>query len=170
MTHDAFEAHNRKTPSDFRNHAFHHRTPFCHCGGDLTQGHGGPQFWNCRFFEGKGSFVVETLLFVAVIASEACFSSPFRFLFFFARQTPVKLYMKQEKVEEDRYIREQEKMFFAKKKAEMADKLHGEEEKLYKETIAPAMAEAELVLKKAGATNISHEGLEAIAKWKLGMS
>jgi hypothetical protein len=118
----------------------------------------------------KGKVRRRNFAFVAVIASEACFSSPFRFLFFFARQTPVKLYMKQEKVEEDRYIREQEKMFFAKKKAEMADKLHGEEEKLYKETIAPAMAEAELVLKKAGATNISHEGLEAIAKWKLGMS
>jgi hypothetical protein len=73
-------------------------------------------------------------------------------------------------VEEDRYMREQEKAFFAKKKAELAGKLQGEEEKVYRDTIAPAMAEAEHVLKKAGEkSTISHDGLEAIAKWKLGL-
>lgn len=66
-------------------------------------------------------------------------------------------------------MREQEKKFFEKKKAEMAEKLHGEEEKLFQEKIAPAMAEAEQVLKQAGDTSVSHSGLEAIARWKLGM-
>lgn len=78
-------------------------------------------------------------------------------------------FAKQEKVEEDRYMREQEKKFYAKKKAEMADKLHGEEEKLFQEKIAPTMAEAEQVLKLSGDTAVSHDGLEAIARWKLGM-
>lgn len=66
-------------------------------------------------------------------------------------------------------MREQEKKFFEKKKGEMAEKLHGEEEKLFQEKIAPAMAEAEQVLKLAGDTAISHDGLEAIARWKLNL-
>jgi hypothetical protein len=71
-------------------------------------------------------------------------------------------------VEEANYIREQEKIFFAKKKADMANKMVAADEKIYKEQIAPAMAEAESVLKPIGAT-LSRDGLEAIAKWKLGL-
>lgn len=35
--------------------------------------------------------------------------------------------------------------------------------------IAPAMAEAMAVLKDAGDTNVSDQGLEALARWKLGL-
>jgi mevalonate kinase len=67
-------------------------------------------------------------------------------------------------VEEDRYIREQEKAFFEKRKAELAASEHEE----YKQKIAPAMAEAQEALKKLG-ENISDKGLEALARWKLGL-
>jgi hypothetical protein len=72
----------------------------------------------------------------------------------------------QEKVEEDRYMREQEKKFFERKKAERAEKMHEQEEAIFQETIAPAMAEAEQVLKKTG-DKVSDAGLEALARWKL---
>jgi len=74
----------------------------------------------------------------------------------------------QEKVEEDRYMREQEKKFFEAKKAAMAEKMHAEEEAVFQESIAPAMAEAEKILNNVG-DKVSHSGLEAIARWKLDM-
>jgi len=72
-------------------------------------------------------------------------------------------------VEEDRYMREQEKKFIATKKAAMAEQMAVEEEANFAETVAPAMAEAEQVLKDAGVSGISHDGLEALARWKLDM-
>lgn len=65
-------------------------------------------------------------------------------------------------------MREQEKHFFEKKKAEMAEKMHEHEEKIFLEQIAPAMAQAESILKKSG-DSASHEALEALAKWKVGL-
>jgi hypothetical protein len=75
----------------------------------------------------------------------------------------------QEKVEEDRFMREQEKVFFEKKRKAMAQKMHAEEEAIFKEKIAPAMAEAQHVLKKAGGVSVGDDALEALAKWKLDM-
>jgi hypothetical protein len=69
-------------------------------------------------------------------------------------------------VEEDRYIREQEKEFFRKKKAILADKMAAQEEALFQEAIAPAMVEAQEALKKSG-DKVSDAGLEALARWKL---
>lgn len=65
-------------------------------------------------------------------------------------------------------MREQEKKFFERKKAEMAEKMHEQEASIFQEVIAPAMAEAENVLSKTG-DSVSDAGLEAIARWKLDM-
>lgn len=73
-----------------------------------------------------------------------------------------------ERIEEDRFMREQTKEFLEKKKQSMKEKMHHEEEAHYAEKIAPAMAQAESVLKKSGSW-VSHDGLEALAKWKLGL-
>jgi len=73
----------------------------------------------------------------------------------------------QEKIEEDRFIREQEKKYFEKKKAALEAQLHDKELKEFKDTVAPSMAEAFNLLKKTGDT-VSEDGLEALAKWKLG--
>jgi hypothetical protein len=75
--------------------------------------------------------------------------------------------LEQEKHEEDRYIREQEKKYFEKKKAELEKKLHEEDLTHFKEAIAPKMAEVSSLLKKTG-DNVSDEGLEALARWKVG--
>lgn len=75
----------------------------------------------------------------------------------------------QEKVEEDRFMKAQEKEFIEKKRKKMAEKMHVEEEAIFKEKVAPAMAEAQNVLKKAGGASVSHDALEALAKWKLNM-
>lgn len=74
------------------------------------------------------------------------------------------VYQLQEKVEEDRYMRELEKAFFEKRKAELAANEHEQ----YKQKIAPAMAEVQEALKKSG-DKISDAGLEALARWKLGL-
>jgi hypothetical protein len=66
-------------------------------------------------------------------------------------------------------MREQEVAFFEKKKKASLDKMHHEEEAIYKEKIAPAMAECQSVLKKAGGVSVGDDVLEAIAKWKLGL-
>lgn len=74
----------------------------------------------------------------------------------------------QEKVEEDLYMRELEKKFIEKKKAEMVAKMAEYEESEFKAKIAPMMAEAEVLLGKSG-DSISHDGLEALARWKLDL-
>lgn len=74
----------------------------------------------------------------------------------------------QKKVEEDRFIRENEKKFFENKKKELEAKLHEEELAVFQETIAPAMADAEHLLEKTG-DKVSENGLEALARWKLDM-
>ena len=74
----------------------------------------------------------------------------------------------QEKVEEDRYMREQEKQFIEAKKKSMAEKMHAQEEAKFAEAIAPAMVEAEQLLKKSK-DKVSNEGLEALARWKLDL-
>jgi hypothetical protein len=66
-------------------------------------------------------------------------------------------------------MKQQEIEFIEKKRKTMADKMHVEEEAIFKEKIAPAMAEAQLVLKKAGGVSVGHDALEALAKWKLDM-
>jgi hypothetical protein len=58
-------------------------------------------------------------------------------------------------------MREQEKAFFAKKAAQQNAELTE-----FESVVAPAMLEAELLLKKTG-DKISEAGLEAIANWKL---
>jgi hypothetical protein len=74
---------------------------------------------------------------------------------------------KQEKHEEDRYIREQEKKYFEKKKAELEKKMHDEDLAHFKEAIAPKMAEVSALLQKTG-DKVSDEALEALARWKMG--
>jgi hypothetical protein len=75
----------------------------------------------------------------------------------------------QQKVEEDRFMRAQEQEFIEKKRAAMAEKMHAEEVVIFTEKIAPAMVEAQSVLKKAGGVPVSDDALEALAKWKLDM-
>ena len=71
----------------------------------------------------------------------------------------------QEKVEEERFVKEQEKKFFEKKRSEAAAVLKAEELKHFEDVIAPAMAKLEAELKKTG-DKVSDDGLEAIARWK----
>lgn len=73
-----------------------------------------------------------------------------------------------EKVEEDRYMREQEKAFFEKKKAEHNAEMALKDQEIYQKQIAPAMVEVQELLKKTKDTVSSH-GLEAIARWKLNL-
>mmetsp|Transcript_9092 Transcript_9092/g.19619 ORF Transcript_9092/g.19619 Transcript_9092/m.19619 type:complete len:111 (-) Transcript_9092:220-552(-) len=75
---------------------------------------------------------------------------------------------KKEKVEEDRFVRELEKKYIAKKKAEMEEQMQADDEKKFMEQIAPAMAEAEVLLSKTG-ESVSHDALEGLAKWKVGL-
>jgi hypothetical protein len=74
-----------------------------------------------------------------------------------------------EKVEEDRFMRAQEQVFIEKKREAMAEKMRAEEVVIFKEKIAPAMAEAQSVLKKAGGVSVGDDALEALAKWKLDL-
>jgi uncharacterized protein YutE (UPF0331/DUF86 family) len=74
----------------------------------------------------------------------------------------------QKKVEEDRFMREQEKKFYEKKKAELSTKQQDSDMKHFQEVIAPCMADIHEILAKTG-DDISHEGYEALAKWKLGI-
>ena len=74
----------------------------------------------------------------------------------------------QEKVEEDLYMRELEAKYVANKKIEMAAKAQELDEQKFAEQIAPAMAEAEVLLSKSG-ESVSHEALESLAKWKVGL-
>ena len=70
-------------------------------------------------------------------------------------------------------MREQEKRFYEKKRKEKeakAEAMKEEELAAYKEKIAPAMAEVEMLLKKGGhGAEVSHEALEMVARWKLGL-
>jgi hypothetical protein len=66
-------------------------------------------------------------------------------------------------------MKEQEKEFIEKKRKTMADKMHVEEIAIFKEKVAPAMAEAQSILKKAGDVSVGHDALEALAKWKLDL-
>eukprot|EP00522_Entomoneis_paludosa_P001790 CAMPEP_0172468170 /NCGR_PEP_ID=MMETSP1065-20121228/60836_1 /TAXON_ID=265537 /ORGANISM="Amphiprora paludosa, Strain CCMP125" /LENGTH=105 /DNA_ID=CAMNT_0013225517 /DNA_START=146 /DNA_END=463 /DNA_ORIENTATION=+ len=75
---------------------------------------------------------------------------------------------KKEKVEEDRYMRALEQKYIEKKRAEATEKMHEKDEQLFAEEIAPAMAEAEVLLSKSG-DNVSSDALESLAKWKVGL-
>jgi hypothetical protein len=66
-------------------------------------------------------------------------------------------------------MKEQEKEFIEKKRKTMADKMHVEEIAIFNEKVAPAMAEAQSILKKAGEVSVGHDALEALAKWKLDL-
>jgi hypothetical protein len=74
-------------------------------------------------------------------------------------------------VEEDRYMRELEAKFYERKRTEAKQEMAAQELKHYWETIAPVMAEMQDVLKATGddAGSISNAGLEALARWKLGL-
>jgi hypothetical protein len=61
-----------------------------------------------------------------------------------------------------------EKKFFEKKKAELDAKKHEEELKHFEAVLAPCMADIHEILAKTG-DDISHDGYEALAKWKLGI-
>ena len=65
-------------------------------------------------------------------------------------------------------MRELELKYIEKKKAEMAAKMAADEEKEFSDKVAPAMAEAEVLLGKSG-DSVSQDGLEALARWKLGL-
>jgi hypothetical protein len=66
-------------------------------------------------------------------------------------------------------MKEQEKEFIEKKRKTMADRMHAEEIVVFNEKVAPAMAEAQNILKKAGDVTVGHDALEALAKWKLNL-
>jgi hypothetical protein len=53
-------------------------------------------------------------------------------------------------------------------KAQKERKMQEAEEKMFREQIAPAMAEAESALKKTR-DSVSDAGLEALARWKVGL-
>jgi hypothetical protein len=63
-------------------------------------------------------------------------------------------------------MREQEKEFFGKQKAEQTAEMAANEKEVFLQKITPAMAEAQETLKKSGDT-VSASGLEALARWKL---
>lgn len=71
-------------------------------------------------------------------------------------------------MEEDLYIRAQEKKFFEAKKAAAAAEMATHELEHYQTTIAPAMVTVQELLKKSG-DRASDAGLESIARWKLGL-
>jgi hypothetical protein len=72
-----------------------------------------------------------------------------------------------EKVEEDRFMREQEIVFINKKRMEAKTKLFKQQLEEYERTVTPAMIEVAVLLKKTG-DHVSYAGLEALAKSKLG--
>ena len=74
----------------------------------------------------------------------------------------------QEKVEEDRYMRELEIKYLESKKAELQAKMAADEEKEFAEQIAPAMAEVQVLLAKSD-DSVSQGALESLARWKLGL-
>ena len=65
-------------------------------------------------------------------------------------------------------MRELEKKYIETKRAEQAAKMAVEEEKEFAQTIAPVMAEAQVLLGKTD-DSITQSGLEALARWKLGL-
>mmetsp|Transcript_7725 Transcript_7725/g.10126 ORF Transcript_7725/g.10126 Transcript_7725/m.10126 type:complete len:113 (-) Transcript_7725:244-582(-) len=73
-----------------------------------------------------------------------------------------------EKVEEARYMRDLEKKYIEKKKAEAIEKMHEDDETKFAEQIAPSMAEIKVLLSKTG-DSVSHDALESLAKWKVGL-
>jgi hypothetical protein len=70
-------------------------------------------------------------------------------------------------------MKEQEKEFIEKKRKAMedtmADQMNNEQIAVFTEKVAPAMAEAQHILNKAGGVAVSHDALEALAKWKLNL-
>jgi len=65
-------------------------------------------------------------------------------------------------------MREQEKAYFEKKKKEFAAAQNEASMHVHNEIVSPAMEEIQAILVNSGDT-VSHEGMEAIAKWKLGI-
>ena len=65
-------------------------------------------------------------------------------------------------------MRELEVKYLEKKKKENVAAMAAHEEEEFKGEIAPLMAEVEVLLGKSG-DSISHEGLEALARWKSGL-
>lgn len=74
----------------------------------------------------------------------------------------------QERVEEERFVREREKKFFERKKLELETKLYEHELAEFEATVAPAMAEVEALLAEKGCM-VSDDALEALARWKLDL-
>jgi hypothetical protein len=65
-------------------------------------------------------------------------------------------------------MRELEKSYIEKKKAEKAEQMQEQDVQIFAERIAPVMAEAQALLDTTGDTSISVAGIEALARWKLG--
>ena len=65
-------------------------------------------------------------------------------------------------------MRAQEEKYFQRKKAEAKEAMKEEEAAVFQDAIAPAMAEVDSMLKESG-DSVSDAGLEAIARWKLGI-
>ena len=64
-------------------------------------------------------------------------------------------------------MRDLELKYVETKKAEMEKKMAAHEEEEFAQKIAPVMAEVEVLLEQSG-DSISNDGLEALARWKLG--
>jgi hypothetical protein len=71
-------------------------------------------------------------------------------------------------VEEDLYIRQQEMKFYERKREQAQHEMAEKELVYFRETIAPAMTQAQELLKVSG-DNVSDAGLEALARWKLNL-
>lgn len=66
-------------------------------------------------------------------------------------------------------MRELEKKFIAKKKAEKESEMKAHEQEEFDAKVAPAMAQAQSLLESTGNTGVSEDGLEALARWKLDL-
>ena len=71
-------------------------------------------------------------------------------------------------MEEDRFMRDLEAKYIHTKQAERAAQEMADNKQVYTQQITPVMIEAELLLQKSG-NIVSSDGLEALAKWKLGL-
>jgi gas vesicle protein len=75
---------------------------------------------------------------------------------------------KQEKVEEDRYMRAQEEAWKEKLRKLKAEEMHMREDALHAEVVKPVMEDVSKMLAKTG-DSVSDEALENLTKWKLGL-
>jgi uncharacterized protein YdcH (DUF465 family) len=75
---------------------------------------------------------------------------------------------KQEKVEEDRYMRAQEDEWREKLRKLKAEEAHMREDALHQEVVKPVMEDVSKILAETG-DRVSDEALENLTKWKLDL-